>query len=126
MLCPPFGICVPVEPLRVRDADTIEVRLRGGSLVWAVRLLGVWAPELHRGAEQGLAAHAKAWVERFVAANHDLRLYIELPHERNLLHALSFDRVVGTIFVGPGRETLNELVVRHGLASSTKNGRLGE
>jgi len=128
MSCPPFGICVPVEPLRVRDADTLEVRVAGGSLAWAVRLVDVWAPELRRGDadSRDLAREAKRWLERFVADHaDDLRLHVALPTDRNILKALTFDRVVGTLYVGADGDSVNRQLVARGFASSTKGGALG-
>lgn len=128
MRCPPFGLCVPVQPLRVRDTDTIEVQVVGASLVWAIRLDGVWAPELRRGDEDSkeLAREGKRWLEQILAELDDLRLHVALPTDRNILKAITFDRVVGTIWIGSGDNTLNRMIVERGYASSTKGGRLGE
>jgi endonuclease YncB( thermonuclease family) len=116
---------VPVEFIRVRDADTVEVRLPASPFTWAVRLLDVWAPELHRGDDQALARRGARWLGDYLAACDDLRLYVPLPVGDNLLKSLSFDRVVGVIYVGPHGQTMNELVIRSGFASSTKGGPLG-
>lgn len=128
MRAPPFGLCVPVEPVRVRDSDTIEVRVVGTALVWAIRLLDVWAPELRRGEEdsKAIAREGKLWLEQILAKQTDLRLHVALPTDKNILKALTFDRVVGTIYCGGGDNTLNKMIVSRGYASSTKGGKLGQ
>jgi len=128
MKCPPFGLCVPVIYERARDVDTIEVSLLASGLVWAIRLVGVWGPELHRGPQdsQKLAREGKEWIELFLRSQSDLRLHIELPHTPNVLKSLTFDRVPGVLYVGPGEMTVNKMIVNRGYASSTKGGRLGE
>ncbi|MGD9634486.1 MAG: thermonuclease family protein [Pirellulales bacterium] len=113
--------------VRVRDTDTVEVQVVGGSLIWAVRLLDVWAPELRRGDEESkqLAREGKAWLESYLAANADsLRLHVPLPDDRNILKSLTFDRVVGTLWSGTV-VSVNQKIVEYGFASSTKGGPLG-
>lgn len=132
--CPPMGITVPVELVDVRDGDTIEVRLRGSNYVWAIRLMDCWAPELHRGPheERGLARKSAAIAREILesADAGDLRLFVPWPEKFNgetinPLSIATFDRVPGFIYVGPN-QTLNRMMVAKGLASSTKEGPLGQ
>jgi hypothetical protein len=129
MYCPAFGFYLPVDFHRVRDVDTIEVHA-SGAFVWAIRLIGTWGPELHRGDHQELARRGKRWVGDYLATCQELALYLPLPEGQNLLKALTFDRVPGHLLlarsVGIDVPTLNELVVREGFASTTKGGPLGK
>lgn len=134
--CPPFGLSLPVELVEIRDGDTIVVRLRGMALVWAVRLVDCWCPELHRGASASrqLGERASEYARQVLQDGPnagDLRWFIPLPEIEqgtrnvNLLSWLTFDRIPGYLFVGPD-QTLNRLLVLAGLASSTKGGPLGQ
>jgi len=126
-MTPPLGICVPVVLESVRDADTVVLRIPGSAFVWAVRLLNVWAPEKNRGTEEDrrIAHEGKRWLqEKLESADPaQLRLFVELPESQNMLASLSFDRVIGTLYVGD--QPINETLVQLGFASSTKKGQLG-
>ena len=104
---------------RCRDGDTIVVRIPGSAFTWAVRLLDCWCPE--KDTTIGLAA--KKYAEETLAHT-DLALYVPLPTGENILRSLSFDRIVGVLFIN-SVETLNTKLIEQGLASSTKNGELG-
>ena len=109
---------------RCRDGDTIVVRVNGSAFTWAVRLIDCWCPELR--APKGYAA--KKYVEEILQQidPSELRLFIPAPSSANLLRELlSFDRVLGHIFISP-TQSLNELLVQFGYASSTKTGELGQ
>jgi len=134
--CPTYGVTLPVVAIDVRDGDTITVQIRETKLVWAVRLIDCWCPELHRGDEatRDLARQAKEYARQvlFDGPNAgDLRVFVPLPEipqgteHVNLLGYLTFDRIPGYLYVGPG-QTLNRLLVLAGLASTTKQGPLGE
>lgn len=131
--CPPLGFTFPVELVDVRDGDTVEVRLRGSHYVWAIRLADCWAPELHRGPEgtRDVARKAAQMAREILslADEGDLRLFIPWPETGdkpiNPLSLATFDRVVGFIYVGPS-QTLNRMLVNMGLASTTKDGQLGQ
>lgn len=125
MTRPEPGIATPCSYNRTRDGDTVEVRI-SGSLVWAIRLVNVWAPELHSGEQRKQAAAAKAFVQEVLerADPAELLLWVPLPKGENILKSLTFDRVPGYIWIGD--VCLNELIVAKGYASSTKGGQLGE
>lgn len=132
--CPPYGVCVPVTFVRVRDGDTIEVQILGGAMTWAVRLIDCWCPELHRGSEvlRKLARAAREFAGDVCARadDGDLRWFVPAPKLEagvtglNILAHISFDRVPGYLYVGPS-QTLNQMLVEKGFASSTKGGELG-
>ncbi len=96
---------------RVRDGDTVEVRIQGGSLIWAIRLLECWAPELNTAAGK----EAKKFAEEVLADVEDGggQLYLYLPgfvHLDNLLKNLTFDRLLGHVFIS-SEKTLSEAMV---------------
>ena len=91
---PPHGSCLPVTYNRCRDGDTIEVSVTG-ALVWAIRISGIDCPEKrdHGGFE------ASDFTNRICDDADRLSLFIPCPERVNILKELSFDRVVGDIFV---------------------------
>ena len=44
---PPAGLCVPVTIREVVDGDTVKVSLRSSAIIYSIRLLECWAPEMH-------------------------------------------------------------------------------
>ena len=120
--CPPSGLCLPVVYDHCRDGDTIVVRIPGSAFTWAVRLLDCWCPE--KDTTIGLAATTFAKEVLSASDPNDLRLYVPLPTGVNILRSLSFDRIIGVLFVGP-TQSLNSMLIQHSLASSVKNGELG-
>lgn len=130
--CPPIGLTLPVELVKLRDADTPVVRLRNSPYEWAVRLIDCWCPEKNRGTPEEKEVARKAGVYAAnVLADGDLRLYVPPSgdgpgesHSVNLLKLFTFDRVLGHLYVGPS-QTLNRMLVSAGYASSTKGGELG-
>lgn len=106
---PEFGLCLPCRVRRCRDADTIEVSLPGSDRVWAIRLEGIDAPELRTAAGKA----AKAWVEAVLdEAADDLAVWIPAPKDatRLLKGLLTFDRIVGDVWVGTERRLSRMLV----------------
>lgn len=123
MLCPPEGFCARCEWVRSRDGDTVEVRLRTGQ-VCAVRLLDCWCDKLET--EAGRAA--KAFLDSLLEKNDDvLRVWVQPPVDRDgdgvvdvtdLLRILTFDRVLGRLFIGT--QDVSEIMVMHGYATAEK------
>jgi len=113
MIRPEFGLCLPCRVRRCRDADTIEISLPGSDRVWAIRLAGIDAPE--RNTEAG--KRAKAWVEGVLEEAADqLAVWIPAPKKAtHLLAELTFDRIVGDIWVGTERR-LSQMLLAAGLA----------
>lgn len=113
---PMAGLCLPVELVRLRDADTIEVSLPHSSYRWAIRLIDCWAPENH----QPGGPEATAYAERLLRASDQLYIYIPPPqHPQQLLKDISFDRLPGYIYIDD-RTTLNDALVSAGFATSSK------
>lgn len=110
---------VPVTLHRVRDGDTIEVKIPGSSLIWPIRLIDCWAPET-KGSEKELGLRAKDYVEGVLMQGDPLTLQIPTPDDWNVLASLTFDRVPGYLWVGAS--LLNEMVVKSGHATSTREG----
>jgi len=116
---------------RTRDGDTPEVKLPGGALVWAIRLLNCWCPELHRGTTEQKEIGRLAWVYANNVLEKSDDLYWHIPFSKdinvdglNILQLATFDRLLGYLYVGTS-QTLNQMLVDKGLASTTKNGELG-
>lgn len=114
---------MPVEFEHCRDGDTIVVSIPGSAFYWAVRLKDTWCPE--RGTTIGDKAKSFAAKHMAEIPGRLSRLHIPLPAGQNLLGSLSFDRVIGYLFLDE-KTTLNELLVHAELASTAKGGKLGE
>ena len=133
-MCPPIGLCLNVQLVKLRDADTPVVRVRNSPYEWAVRLLECYVPEKNRGTpeQREIARKAGVYAESILTgADDDLRLYVppygdgpSESHGINLLKLFTFDRVLGYVYVGPS-QTLNRMLVDAGYASTTKGGELG-
>lgn len=126
-ICPPTGLCLPVEFVRARDADTIEWRLPGSAFVFASRLIDVWSPETRGGNQftRAIAERGKAFAANQCIRAERLRVFIPLPRGEQPLKSLTFDRIPSYIYLND-TETLNQLVVENKFASSTKGGELGQ
>ena len=122
MHLPPFGLCLPCTLVRVRDGDTVEVRLRRGGLVWAIRLLDCWVTDDRKSP---LWQAAKGMAEQVCGEASDAgTLAVFIPFESipdNPLAGFTFDRVLGKLFLDTDT-TLGDLLIRHGLASCHKGG----
>lgn len=90
---PPIGITLPVKVARVRDGDTVVVQAAG--LQFALRLAGVDCPELDT--EKG--KRAASYLQDMIAKANRISVWIPLPKVKNLFGGLSFDRVVGHLFL---------------------------
>ena len=125
--CPPFGLTLPAEFVRARDADTIEWRLPGSAFIWASRLIDVWAPEINakNPDDRKRAAEGKTFVSKRCALARSLTVHVPLPDTRQPLKALTFDRVPSWVWID-GVTSLNKVVVQMGFAASMKGGRWGE
>lgn len=114
---PPSGLCLPVRYHRCRDGDTVEVSLPQSSYIHPVRLIDCWCPEKN---EEGYL-EAKEFAENILENCEDLYLFIPLDSPGlNLQKALlSFDRVLGELWVSP-TQTLNQMLVEAGYAQVRK------
>ena len=117
MAMPPLGVCLPARWTRTIDGDTIELTLRTTQTV-KVRLVNCDAPEA--GTIAGDAATARLRQVQNRVDGELVRLWIPLPNDKDgngvvdldeLFRAvLSFERVVGRVFVGTGVD-LSDVVV---------------
>jgi len=126
MPCPIPGLTIPVDVVRVIDADTLIVRSRLSGREITVRLAGCDAPEKNTAAGR----EATQFVEEYLDAKGTMQtlLHVAWPEDRDgngaidtdeLLRQLcSFERVVGSIWVG-GYSLAETLMVR-GLADAVK------
>ena len=115
-----MGLCVPCSFVRARDADTVGVSLPDSERIWWVRLLDCWAPELP--SEIGRQGKEVAESLCFEASERG-QFYLQIPFD-NVAHnvlasLLSFDRVLGVLWLDE-RRTLNHELIARGLASATK------
>ena len=108
---PPHGVCLPVHYVSSRDGDTILVSLGSdGGLVWPIRLDGINCPEKrHPG---GFEAHD--FVIK-ILTDADLSVWVDAPKRKNILRSLSFDRIIGDLFI-EDKGWLTDLLVEAGHA----------
>lgn len=120
MIRPNYGMTFPCELHKIRDGDTVVVRLRSDGLLWPIRLIDCWAPET-RGASREAGLAAKHHAEAILLAAKEMAVYIPFPGPVDCItKLLTFDRIPGYLFVSPC-ETLNELMVAAGHATKYKN-----
>ncbi len=120
--CPPRGLTVEGEVLRVIDGDTIVVRT---SIEYQVRLIDCWAPEsrtknLHEK-ERGL--RAKDRMQQLAATGSLVRVHV--PNgSSDLTEAITMGRLLGRVWPMqnglPAAEDLSVTMVREGLATVEK------
>jgi endonuclease YncB( thermonuclease family) len=114
------GFSGPADWVQCRDGDTVVVSLLGNdadrAVMWPVRLLHCWAPE--KNTPEGKAARNYA-MKRL--EQNGARVWLHCPPPEDpvkVLANVTFDRVLGWLWLG--ETTLNELVVRAGLACATR------
>ena len=116
---PPAGICVPVEYVRCRDADTPVVRFARSDREWAVRLLDCWAEEQNTAEGQQATLFATSILEEVE------ELHLQVPIRGDAVNVLrgmlSFDRLLGHLWIATDR-TLSQALVEAGHATQTKGG----
>ena len=120
-VCPPRGVTVDADVVRVLDGDTLIVR---SSITYRVRLLDCWAPELHRGDDDARLA-GKASREFLINAIGGRTLRVHVPIAGELSRAFTFGRVLGRAWIvdedGTTPETdLSETMVAGGHATKAK------
>jgi len=119
-----FGICGPVVYRRCRDGDTVLVVGKNTDWPITVRLLDVWCPD----GDRELNRAAVEYIQSIMTASYETVLFVPIEVRNNkpvLTSLVSFDRVLGYVHIGE-YGTLNSMLIRKNLASSTKGGRLGE
>jgi len=119
MNLPTPGITLSAKFVRVIDGDTVVLSLLDHRLRPHVRLLDTWADE--RNTSNGRAA--KHYAEQVLEKAAEIWLHVPEPGNLNsLLANLSFDRILGYVFV-TRTETLNEMLVANGFATKDRPGR---
>jgi len=117
MPCPMPGLTIPVEVVRVIDADTVIVRSLRSRREYRVRLRDFDAPELDTDA----GAAAREWLVGYLDdhAHAEKLMHVELPEDTDgngtidldevIQQALSFERVRAQLYVNgyPIAETLD-------------------
>ena len=115
---PDLGLSLPCKFHRCIDGDTIEIQFPGSERVWKIRLIDCWCPEL----DTPKGKEAKQYAEKIMKGCMNPVVYIPIPRDiYNLLGNLTFDRILGYIFVGEAM-TLNEIIVLAGHGTKTKKG----
>lgn len=114
---PPIGLSLPCEVVNVIDGDTVDVKIE---LVMRVRMLECWAPETRTRnlaeKERGLAS--KAHLQELALGEEGI-VFIPMPTNR-LQDLLTFDRVLGYLWVKGDNKSLNRIQVETGHATRTK------
>ena len=95
MTRPPHGLCLPVVYKRSRDADTVEVSISGGAIIWAIRLKDINSPE----ARDPGGPEATEFTHQACSTANTLSVWIPAPRKINILKSLSFDRIVGDLWI---------------------------
>ena len=121
-ICPPRGITVDAEVVRVIDGDTIVVRT---SVEYHVRLLDCWAPESRTtdAAEKQRGLKAKSRMQGLATVGAAVRVH--LPNgSSDLTEAITMGRLLGRVWLMknglPVAEDLSATMVREGLATVEK------
>lgn len=120
--CPPRGLTIDGEVVRVLDGDTIEIT---SCVVYRVRLLDCWAPESRTTnlAEKAAGLRAKERMTE-IAAGRMVRVHVP-THSSELVDVITLGRVLGHVWpMGedgtPEPATLNVQMIEAGLAWPTK------
>ena len=120
--CPPRGMTVDGEVVRVIDGDTIVVRT---AVEYHVRLLDCWAPESRTmdPAEKSRGLKSKTRMQQLAATGAAVRVH--LPNGcSDLTEAMTMGRLLGRVWLLrndlPSDEDLSGIMVREGLATKSK------
>lgn len=121
--CPPRGLTIDGEVIRVLDGDTIEIT---SCVIYRVRLLDCWAPESRTTnlAEKAAGLRAK---DRMTEIAHGRQVRVHVPTDSSeLVDIITLGRVLGHVWPldpqgQPERVTLNARMIADGLAWPTKD-----
>jgi len=121
--CPPLGLTMDGQVIRVIDGDTIVVR---SYVEYHVRLLDCWAPESRTRdlEEKGRGLKSKA---RMIELASEKAVRVNLPHSSaDLTELTTMGRVLGRVWLiedgSPEDLDLSSRMVLEGFATKTKGG----
>lgn len=118
--CPPKGITIDGQIVRVIDGDTVVVR---SHVEYHVRLLDCWAPESRtsNAKEKTRGLRSKARMQQLAT---DKPVRVHLPGQSDLTDMVTLGRVLGRIWVlednEPAPQDLSSIMVAEKLATPTK------
>lgn len=121
-VCPPRGMTVDAEVVRVIDGDTIVVRT---SIEYQVRLLDCWAPESRtkNAAEKSRGLKAKARMQQLAATGTAVRVHLP-NNSSDLTDAITMGRILGRVWRiedgAPADADLSSIMVAEGFATVRK------
>jgi endonuclease YncB( thermonuclease family) len=121
--CPPLGLTMDGQVIRVIDGDTIVVR---SYVEYHVRLLDCWAPESRTRdlEEKGRGLKSKA---RMIELASEKSVRVNLPHSSaDLTKLITMGRLLGRVWLiedgSPEDLDLSSRMVLEGFATKTKGG----
>lgn len=111
-VAPHPAITLPCEVVAVTDGDTVTVE---GTWRTKVRLLNVWAPERSSPGGKEATDHISKLVHSRKAT-----LRIPLDRARSIGDVMTFERVLGEIWMDEECESVNMQMVKDGFATREK------
>ena len=134
---PPIGLCIPVQVASetyqqgIHDGDTVKLHPSWSKLVFALRILDCWCPEVQiRGKAKEFSQEKKDRILRVgqaardelsdLLSNRDLRFAVpfEIVQNYNIFDMLTFGRVLGHLWADEIH--VAQHLVGKGLAFRTK------
>lgn len=119
MTQPPLGLTARAAVVRVVDGDTMDVMLM---LPVRVRMINCWAPEI-TGEQKLDGIAAKEQLEKMAPVGSRVRVQVPTAEADALGDVLTFGRVLGHVWRENDNESLSELMVAAGMATTTKGGK---
>lgn len=119
--CPPRGMTVDGEIVRVIDGDTVVVRT---SIEYHVRLIDCWAPESRTKNQAEKARGLKSKARLVELAKPETAVRVHVPTATDLTEMLTLGRVLGRVWPlngeTPATKDLSTIMVEEGLALTQK------
>ena len=119
--CPPRGLTIDGEIVRVIDGDTVVVRT---SIEYHVRLIDCWAPESRTKNQAEKTRGLKSKARLIELAKPETTVRVHVPTATDLTEMLTLGRVLGRIWPMKGKtpatKDLSTIMVEEGLALTQK------
>lgn len=118
--CPPTGITIDAQVVRVIDGDTIVV---ASTVEYHVRLLDCWAPESRTkdAGEKERGLKSKARMADLVTGK---TVRVHLPGQSDITDMVTLGRVLGRVWIlhsgVPAARDVSSIMVNENLATPTK------